>query len=101
MADLLAFLVFSADARQSDEGRSFFSKKGGGNRVGEQIVGEKVRHLLGSRRTRWRRRCRSTARGCRSARHIWVDKGVLKDLSYSRYWAQKQGKEPTAGAGAT
>ena len=32
VADLLAFLLFSADARQSDEGRSFFSKKGGGNR---------------------------------------------------------------------
>ena len=43
MADLLAFMLFSADARQADEGRSFFSKKGGGNRVGEQIVGEKVR----------------------------------------------------------
>ena len=43
MADLLAYLMFAADARQADEGRSFFSKKGGGNRVGEQIVGEKVR----------------------------------------------------------
>ena len=32
LADLLAFLVFRADARQADEGRSFFSKKGGGNR---------------------------------------------------------------------
>ena len=43
LADLLVFMLFSADARQADEGRSFFSKKGGGNRVGEQIVGEKVR----------------------------------------------------------
>ena len=43
VADLLVFMLFSADARQADEGRSFFSKKGGGNRVGEQIVGEKVR----------------------------------------------------------
>ena len=43
MADLIVNLVFAADARQSDEGRSFFSKKGGGTRVGEQIVGEKVR----------------------------------------------------------
>ena len=37
------FLVFSANARQADEGRSFFAKKVGGNRVGEQILGEKVR----------------------------------------------------------
>ena len=43
MADLIVNLVFAADARQADEGRSFFSKKGGGTRIGEQIVGEKVR----------------------------------------------------------
>ncbi len=42
VADMLAFMIFSADARQADEGRSFFSKKGGGNRVGDQIVGEKI-----------------------------------------------------------
>jgi predicted Zn-dependent protease len=29
----------------------------------------------------------------------WIDKGVLKNLSYSRYWAQKQGKEATPGPG--
>src|SRR4029450_11678401 len=29
MADLLAFMLFSGNARQADEGRSFFSKKGG------------------------------------------------------------------------
>ena len=49
VADLLAFMMFSCDARQADEGRSFFSKKGGGNRVGEQIVGEKVRDPVRSR----------------------------------------------------
>src|SRR3954462_17002 len=42
MADLIANLIFAADARQTDEGRSFFAKKGGGNRIGEQIVGERV-----------------------------------------------------------
>ncbi len=30
-------------------------------------------------------------------RNAWVDNGVLKDLFYSRYWAEKQGKAPTAG----
>src|SRR4051812_20050091 len=43
MADIIAGLVFAADARQADEGRSFFSKKGGGTRIGEQVVGEKVK----------------------------------------------------------
>ena len=26
----------------------------------------------------------------------WIENGVVKNLSYDRYWAQKQGKEPTA-----
>jgi predicted Zn-dependent protease len=30
---------------------------------------------------------------------VWIDGGVLKNLSYSRFWAQKQGKEATAQPG--
>lgn len=26
----------------------------------------------------------------------WIDRGVLTSLSYGRYWAAKQGKEPTS-----
>ena len=55
LGDLLAFMLFSADARQADEGRSFFSKKGGGNRIGEQVLGEKVQRVFRSVATRWRR----------------------------------------------
>jgi len=29
----------------------------------------------------------------------WIDKGVVANLAYDRYWAAKTGKEPT-GAGA-
>jgi predicted Zn-dependent protease len=96
VADLLAFLLFSADARQADEGRSFFSKKGGGNRVGEQIVGEKVR-ILSDPGHPLAPTVSFDNEGLPLARHVWVDGGVLKDLFYSRYWAEKSGKEPTAG----
>jgi predicted Zn-dependent protease len=94
VADLLGFMAFSAQARSADEGRSFFSKKGGGNRIGERIVGEKVNiyadptHPLAP----------SIAfgdEGLPKKRFTFVEKGVLKDLLYSRFWAQKQGKEPT------
>jgi predicted Zn-dependent protease len=96
IADLVGYFIFSADARQADEGRSFFSKKGGGNRLGEQLLGEKVRiysdpaHPLAP----------SLAfdnEGLPIGRNVWVENGVMKDLIYSRYWAQKQGKAPTAG----
>jgi predicted Zn-dependent protease len=88
MADLLAFMLFSADARQADEGRSFYSKKGGGNRVGDQVVSEKVRvysdpaHPLAPTVS-------FDNEGLPLAKHMWVDNGVLKDLFYSRFWAEK------------
>jgi predicted Zn-dependent protease len=96
LADLLVFFAFSANARQADEGRSFFSKKGGGNRAGEQVVGEDVRiysdpgHPLAPAMT-------FDDEGLPIGREAWVEGGVLKNLMYSRYWAQKQGKQPTAG----
>jgi predicted Zn-dependent protease len=96
LADLLVFMLFSANARQADEGRSFFSKKGGGNRVGEQIVSEKVRiysdpaHPLAPTVS-------FDGQGLPIGRNDWIENGVLKDLFYSRFWAEKMGKKPTAG----
>jgi len=96
MADLLVFMLFSANARQADEGRSFFSKKGGGNRVGEQIVSEKVRiysdpaHPLAPTVS-------FDNQGLPISRNVWIENGVLKDLFYSRFWAEKMGKKPSAG----
>jgi len=98
VADLLVFLLFSANARQADEGRSFFSKKGGGNRVGEQVVGEKVR-VISDPAHPLAPSIAFDGEGLPIAKHVWVDNGVIKDLFYSRFWAQKMGKEPTAGPG--
>ena len=88
--------MFSADARQSDEGRSFFSKKGGGNRVGEPIVGDKVT-IISDPTHPLAPTVAFDGEGLPLSRHTWVERGVLKDLLYSRYWAEKQGKAPTAG----
>ena len=33
-------------------------------------------------------------------RQTWIERGVLKQLAYSRFWANKQGKTPTGGAGS-
>ena len=41
-AGLLAFMFRDFDARSADEGRSFLSKKGGGNKVGEQVYDPRV-----------------------------------------------------------
>ena len=98
VADLLVFLLFSADARQADEGRSFFSKKGGGNRIGEQILGEKV-NIYSDAAHPLAPTVSFDGSGLPIRKNTWVEKGVLKDLFYSRFWAEKMGKAPTAGPG--
>jgi predicted Zn-dependent protease len=96
VADMLAFMLFSADARQADEGRSFFAKKGGGNRVGEQILGDSVRIYSDPMHPLAPSICFDNE-GLPIEKQTWVEKGVFKDLFYSRFWAQKMGKKPTAG----
>ena len=39
---LLSRMPGNFDARQADEGRSFFAKRGGGNRIGERLFDEHV-----------------------------------------------------------
>ena len=41
-AGLISFMMIFFDARQADEGRSFLSKKGGGNKLGEQVFDPRV-----------------------------------------------------------
>jgi len=98
MADLIVNLAFAADARQADEGRSFFSKKGGGTRLGEQVVGEKVR-IYSEASYAMAPALPFDGEGMPVSRTVWIDNGVLKNLSYSRYWAEKQGKPPTPQPG--
>ena len=98
-SELLGFMLSGFDARQADEGRSFLSKKGGGNRRGEKLFDEQV--------------------------NIWADPwnpdvgvlpwdgdtmlareradviktGRVAALDYSLYWAKKQNQRPTARHG--
>ncbi len=96
VGDLVQLITNYADARSADEGRSPFVKVGGGNKVGEKIVDERVTifsdpadlQLLGRP---W------DLEGTPLGRQVWVDNGILTQLQYSRFWAQKQGKTPTGG----
>jgi predicted Zn-dependent protease len=94
VADLVAFMLFSGDARQADEGRSFFSKKGGGNRIGEAVLGDKVRIYSDPAHTA-APGLPFDNQGLPLVRTTWIDGGVLRNLFYTRFWAQKQQKEPT------
>ncbi|MBC9929710.1 TldD/PmbA family protein [Chitinophaga qingshengii] len=81
------------DARNADEGRSFMSKPGGGNRIGEQLMDEKVTIFSDPfypdlPASTWNRE------GFPLERTTWIDKGVVKNLAYSQYWAKNKGVQP-------
>jgi predicted Zn-dependent protease len=90
---LLENLYGSLDQRSADEGRSFLSKKEGGTKLGEKIVDERVtiysdpRHPLLPTFT-W------SGDGLPQVKRTWIEKGVVKTLTSSRYWAAKKGIEP-------
>jgi predicted Zn-dependent protease len=97
--DLLNFMFNAFDARSADEGRSFLSKKGGANRLGDKLFDEQVNVWTdpwdanapvlpwdqGSMQAR--------------ARRDLIKGGVITSLDYNRYWAQKQGRAATPPAG--
>lgn len=98
VAGLLGFMMFFFDARSADEGRSFLSKKGGGNRLGDQLVDKQVNIFTdpwdaGTPALPW------DMMGLPRKRHDIIKDGKIAFLNYSRYWAQKQGKEATAMPG--
>ena len=96
--NLLSLLAFSLNARAADEGRSFFSKRGGGNRIGDKIVDERVT-LLSDPQDADLLTAPFTGEGLPVGRTVWIENGVLKNLGYDRFWADKQGVKPTPFAG--
>jgi predicted Zn-dependent protease len=90
---LLSRMLGAFDARQADEGRSFFSKRGGGNLVGEKLFDQRVT-IVSDPSEPNAETSPFTNAGQPVKREVWVDQGVLKSLAYSRFWALKQGIEP-------
>jgi predicted Zn-dependent protease len=94
VASLLAFLTSSLDARRADEGRSFFSKRTPGDKLFPEAItlrSDPTDAGLGS--------LPFDAEGFPLTPTRWIDKGMLTGLPYSRYWAKKQGKQPTGRVG--
>ncbi|HET9358967.1 MAG TPA: metallopeptidase TldD-related protein [Vicinamibacterales bacterium] len=83
------------DARQADEGRSYFSRKGGGTRVGEKLFDERVTIVSDPASTN-AETSPFTAGGLPVVREVWVENGVLRNLSYSRFWAEQKRVAPKA-----
>jgi predicted Zn-dependent protease len=90
-SDILNFMFRAFDARQADEGRSFLSKKGGGNRLGEKMFDEQVNIWADP----WDKDAPvnpwdSNSMMARERTNI-VKNGKIESLQYSPFWAKKQG----------
>ena len=95
-ARFLSLMVGALNARAAEEGRSFMSgAERGTTKIGQKVFGDNVtiRSEIGNPILR------QTPIGPDglAARSIpWVEKGVVQNLFYDRFWASKQGKAPTA-----
>ncbi|MCU0647046.1 MAG: TldD/PmbA family protein [Gemmatimonadaceae bacterium] len=97
VANLTQLIAGAIGARNADEGRSFFTKAGGGNKIGEKIVDERVT-LSSDPFDAATPGPVFTGDGLPTKPITWVENGVVRALNYDRYWAKKQGKEPTGAA---
>jgi predicted Zn-dependent protease len=95
VSDLMGFLGFSLDARSAEQGQSFLSKQGGGTHLGEKMFPEYITLRSDPLDTR----LATTPWGPSlfpNQRVAWIDKGVVANMYYDRFWASKASKEPTA-----
>ncbi|MBL7864201.1 MAG: TldD/PmbA family protein [Cyclobacteriaceae bacterium] len=96
-ADLIR-LMLNMNARTADEGRSFLSKKGGGTKLGEKLVDERVNIYSDP----WYDDAPASPwQGDGQARKKMdiIKNGVVSTLFYDRYWASQKNVAPVPGAG--
>ena len=99
VSDMVTQILSSFDARDVEEGRSLLTKKGGGTRLGEKMFSEKITMRGDPFDPRhpgppW------TESYLPAQKMSWIDKGVVRNLGYTRYWAKKKNAEPTPSPGS-
>jgi predicted Zn-dependent protease len=99
VGDLVQRMGNALNARTADEGRSAFAKRGGGSRIGERIVDERV-SIFSDPADPQLLSAPFDEQGLPLARQTWIENGVLKTLAYSRFWAGKQNRQPTGSPSA-
>ncbi len=105
--ELLPLMAGAFNARNAEEGRSYLSKRGGGTRLGEKLFSEKVTLRSDPFDPRnpglpWGGGGfgGGGASSLPAQKMTWIENGVVKNLSYSRYWAQKKNVAPTPAPGS-
>ena len=106
VADLMFYLYFSSGARDADEGRTVYSKPGGGTRVGEKLASQPI--TMRSDPAEPGLECEPFAAATASWGGLmsvfdngyplrptqWIRDGELAELIRTRAWAAKTGTQP-------
>jgi len=116
VADLIGNMFSSLSTRVADEGRSFLSKPGGGNRIGEKVFAESVSVRSDPFDPRVPGRPwaggggggflgfggfgGAAFAGLPTRKTTWIEKGVVKALPLDRYWATQAKGEPIPFSGS-
>ena len=98
VGNLLGLMAFAMNARAADEGRSFFSKQGGGTKIGEKVVDERIT-IYSDPQDPDLMADPYSGEGLPLSRTVWIENGVVKNLGYDRFWADKKGVKPTPFGG--
>lgn len=94
VANMVGLMMESLGARPADEGRSYFSRPNGGNRIGEQFVDPRVT-IWSDPMDRTILSAPFNGQGLPNRREVWVEDGRLRTLVYDRYWASRVKRDPT------
>lgn len=106
VTDMLFYAYWTSSARDADEGRTVFSKSGGGNRLGEKLYPDGVTIYSDPSEPGLEVEPFAVAVASSSYSSVfdnglhvpptqWVKDGVLSSLITTRHWAGRSGGRPT------
>jgi predicted Zn-dependent protease len=97
VSDLIGYLAYGFGARDAEQGQSFLSKKA--EKPGQTLLGEKLfPEYITLRNDPFNPKLTSSPWSgslLPNEKITWIENGVVKNLFYDRFWAQKAGKKPT------
>ena len=98
-SELLSVMMGGFDARRADEGRSFLSKKGGGNRLGEKLFDQQVNIWADPWNPDVPVLPWDSETMLPRERMALIKDGKVAALDYSAFWAKKQGVRAVGAPG--
>lgn len=97
-SQLVGQVAGALNARSAEEGRNAFSLPNGATRLGQKIFDDRVTFYSDPADPNVLADPFDNT-GFPASRNVWIENGVLKQLQYDRYWAQRKNVRPTTGGG--